>query len=274
MTTQDYVLGDSDQEYRRLIMQAQILRSWTEHFFRAAGIASGMSVLDLGAGLGDVSFLVGELVGPGGRVLGIDRDTGSIDRARERATQNACSDFVQFQTVDLDDFESSAPFDAVVGRYILLYQPDAAATLRRLTGFLRAGGIVVFHEVDFTNQNSSWPPCEEWGRHYALLADIFQKAGSPPDFGRRMGRTFLDAGLHWPVIESVGAAGGGKGSYLYTWLATTLLSVAPKLDQLGVELTDGVHLDDTLANRLEKAVVQAGSQILGPIQYGAWTRKP
>ena len=44
MTTQDYVLGESDQEHRCLIMQAHIVRSWTERFFRAAGIAPGMSV--------------------------------------------------------------------------------------------------------------------------------------------------------------------------------------------------------------------------------------
>ena len=49
MTTQDYVLGESDQEHRCLIMQAHIVRSWTERFFRAAGIAAGMSVLDKGS---------------------------------------------------------------------------------------------------------------------------------------------------------------------------------------------------------------------------------
>jgi len=274
MTDQDYVLGQSEKEYRRLARQARFLRPWTEHFFRSAGIGPGMSVLDLGSGVGDVSLLAAEMVGPGGHVLGIDRDAGGVDRARQRAAENACSDFVQFQTANLDDFESEAPFDAVIGRYILLYQPDAAATLRRLKRFLRPGGIVVFHEVDFTNQNPSWPECVEWDQYYALAAEIFRRAGSPPDFGRRLGPTFLDAGLPWPVIEAIGAAGGGKGSYLYSWLAEALLSVAPKLGQLGVVLADGMRLDDTLASRIEETVVKAGSQILGPIQYGAWTRNP
>jgi len=39
-------------------------------------------------------------------------------------------------------------------------------------------------------------------------------------------------------------------------------------------MPSGVVADETLAKRLEEEVVASGSQILGPIQFGAWTRKP
>ena len=38
----------------------------------AAGIGLGMTVLDLGCGAGDVSFVAAELVGPQGQVIGVD----------------------------------------------------------------------------------------------------------------------------------------------------------------------------------------------------------
>ena len=40
---------------------------YTEKFFRAAGLAPGMRVLEVGSGMGDVALLSADIVGPGGR---------------------------------------------------------------------------------------------------------------------------------------------------------------------------------------------------------------
>ena len=269
-----YVLGHSDYEHQRLMTQARMMRPWTTRFFRAAGLTEGMSVLDAGSGLGDVALLVADIVGSGGRVLGVERDAATTEKARRRAASEDCSGLVGFQVADLDDFDSETQFDALVGRFVLQYQPDPAATLRRLTRFVRPGGIVVFHDMDFSNQNPTWPPCWMWDECYVLLTKLFQAAGTPPDFGRRLTRTFLDAGLPWPTLETAGLSGGAPGSALFSWLSTAMLAVEPQLRKAGIELPAGVTFDDTLAERLEKAVLEQGSQILGPIQYGAWTRLP
>ena len=58
-----YVMGHSDHERRRLALQASILQPFTEHLFRRAGITSGMHVLDVGCGVGDVSLLAARLTG-------------------------------------------------------------------------------------------------------------------------------------------------------------------------------------------------------------------
>jgi Methyltransferase domain len=63
-----------------------------------------MRVLDLGSGIGDVALLVGDIVGPCGRVLGLDRDAMALDRARQRIVEQGCSSWVSFQTTNLDDF--------------------------------------------------------------------------------------------------------------------------------------------------------------------------
>ena len=81
----NYVLGQSAHEYERLMLQSKILRPYTDKYFRTAGIAPGMRVLDLGSGMGDVALLAGEIVGPGGKVLGLDRDAEALERATQRA---------------------------------------------------------------------------------------------------------------------------------------------------------------------------------------------
>jgi hypothetical protein len=151
---------------------------------------------------------------------------------------------------------------------------DPAATLRRFTRFLRPGGIVVFHEFDFVVQNPTWPPCPRWDDSYRLLTEVYRAVGTPPDFGPRLNRTFLDAGLPSPTVECQGPVAAGEDSPLFPWLAYSLRVLEPALKRAGLSLPEGLVSDDTLAEQLEKAVLEQGSQVLGALQYGAWTRVP
>jgi ubiquinone/menaquinone biosynthesis C-methylase UbiE len=51
---------------------------------RLDGITSGMRILDVGCGAGDVSALLAGLVGPDGAVVGVDMDPAVLELARER----------------------------------------------------------------------------------------------------------------------------------------------------------------------------------------------
>ena len=85
MTDPTYALGRSDDEHARLTEQANFLRPLTERFFRLAGIAPGMTVLDVGSGVGDVAFLLAELVGPEGKIVGVDIDGAALEKVRRWA---------------------------------------------------------------------------------------------------------------------------------------------------------------------------------------------
>jgi cyclopropane fatty-acyl-phospholipid synthase-like methyltransferase len=50
----EYVLGHSQREIRRLMLQAAILRLVTERLLRGAGMSQGMRVLEMGCGAGRV----------------------------------------------------------------------------------------------------------------------------------------------------------------------------------------------------------------------------
>jgi ubiquinone/menaquinone biosynthesis C-methylase UbiE len=85
MSETTYALGHSAAEIQRLKNQGAMLRPITERLLRNAGIDSGMRVLDLGCGAGDVSMLAAELVGPEGSIVGIDRSQEVLNVAKERA---------------------------------------------------------------------------------------------------------------------------------------------------------------------------------------------
>src|SRR4051812_42025726 len=120
-TSPDYVLGQSRTEGLRLAKQADLLQPLTEYIFRSAGIGPGMRVLDVGCGVGDVAFLVATLVGPTGSVTGIDRNADAVEVARTRARELGLSS-ITFEGHSIEDYLPREPFDAVVGRLVLVYQ--------------------------------------------------------------------------------------------------------------------------------------------------------
>jgi protein-L-isoaspartate O-methyltransferase len=67
-----YMPGRTERETRRLILAAEILNPFTRRMLQDAGLQAGMRVLDIGTGAGDVALVAAELVGPGGRVVGVD----------------------------------------------------------------------------------------------------------------------------------------------------------------------------------------------------------
>src|SRR5438876_12243890 len=127
-STSDNALGYTDTQHERLIRQAERIAPITERLFRNAGIGPGQRVLDIGSGVGDVAMLVARLVGPSGEVVGAERDSRSIARARARVLEAGLRN-VSFIQSDVSQITASKPFDAAVGRFILMWLPDPASVL-------------------------------------------------------------------------------------------------------------------------------------------------
>jgi ubiquinone/menaquinone biosynthesis C-methylase UbiE len=152
-TTSNYVLGHADVEVRRLLLQGRLYNDYTEHALRLAGLRPGMRVLDVGSGPGDVSLIAARLVGPTGSVIGVDAAPEMIALAGARAAEQGVST-VHFTQAAIDAITVDEPVDAVVGRLILMHLPDPAATLRRLSSFVRPGGVIAFSENDIAAARS------------------------------------------------------------------------------------------------------------------------
>jgi ubiquinone/menaquinone biosynthesis C-methylase UbiE len=108
---ENYILGNSEQEQRRLKLQARFLEKWTEQFLLLAGLKPGMRVLDLGCGMGDVSLLAARLVGSTGHVTSIDRDPVVIEKVRERVRLENRDTEIEFIESDLFEFHAPRGFE-------------------------------------------------------------------------------------------------------------------------------------------------------------------
>src|SRR5262249_10511067 len=146
----------TDRERRRLAVQASILQPFTEQLFRRAGIATGMHVLDVGCGVGDVSLLAARLIGRTGSVTSIDIDPAALQTLRDRAAAEGLRS-VACVEADVNSLQPGRRFDAVVGRHILIHTKDPLSVLRDCRELLHPRGIAAFQEYDFQLLTPSYP---------------------------------------------------------------------------------------------------------------------
>jgi ubiquinone/menaquinone biosynthesis C-methylase UbiE len=271
-TPDDYPLGRTDSETRRLIAQNDIYGPITRRMFEAAGIGAGMSVLDVGSGAGDVALLLAELVGPRGRVVGVDMNSEILETARARA-KGAGWNNITFHAAEVRQATIRPDFDAVVGRLVLMYIPEHVELLRFLSTLLRPGGIIAFCEMDMTYPPTTFPPTE--------LAEQLQRWMIPPfdlgvgaemQMGTKLFNAFVDAGLPAPELQLEAPIGGGPDWPGYDYTAETLRNLMPALQaMIGLDPSE-VDIE-TLAQRIrEDALANRAVQML-PMLIGAWSRK-
>src|SRR5215467_4474977 len=168
-----YVMGHDDRERRRLALQASLIHPFTEQLLRRAGISTGMHVLDLGCGIGEVSMMASPLVGRHGTVTAIDIDQAALATAAARAQEQALRN-VQFVEASVDQYEPGRAFDAVIGRHILIHLRDPLGILRKAYECLSPAGVAVFQEYDFTTVHPAYPTCPLRDRLMGVFRDFFR----------------------------------------------------------------------------------------------------
>jgi SAM-dependent methyltransferase len=265
--TNRYVLGNSDEEHQRLMWQATRVAPFTERLFREAGIGPGKRVLDIGSGVGDVALLVARLVGPSGEVVGIDRDSRSIARARSRVAEVGLRN-VSFVESDVSGLAGGDPFDAVVGRFILMWLRDPVAVLRSACRLVRAGGVVAFQEPCWLPTFALLAPLPLWSAAASAIYETLRRSGANGDLGLTLHRTFEGAGLPAPTLRLDMHLGDPEIAEYFVGLIPTLRSQA---ERYGVALEALSDLE-TLRERLQAEVAASNAVGSWPAFVSAWSR--
>ena len=270
---QTYLMGRTDAETTRLIRQAQFLNPATGRLLREAGVTTGMRVLDLGSGAGDVALMAAELVGPTGQVLGVDRDPAVLTVARARAEAAGLAN-VTFVEGDLRTVDPEGGYDAVVGRLVLMYMPEPAGALRRLAGLVRPGGPVALQEFNFTPVSLQWYPAMPlWQRFWEWMQTTVAQAGVEALMGYKLAGAYREAGLPTPQLRLESPLLAGDEPDGYAWAAESLRSMLPLTLKFGIATAKEVGID-TLADRLRAETVAHGGVVKTPDLVGAWVRRP
>jgi SAM-dependent methyltransferase len=268
--THEYELGHTDRELKRLGAQALLVDPMTRQFFRDAGIVAGMRVLDIGSGAGDVAFLAAEMVGPGGEVVGTDRSSTALAAAEARAKARSLTN-VAFRVGDPTEMTFDRPFDAIVGRYVLMFSPEPVAMLRGIARHLRPGGVIVFHESDLRGAKS-FPPAPTYDDCNRRIVETFQKVGTNPFTGLSLYSAFQSAGLPAPTMGLHALVGGSSGDLNgLDLIADLVTTMAPVMEQAGVA-TVAELAPETLYERMKAEVTANGRVVVGRYEVGAWAR--
>jgi len=108
--------------------------------FALGPIRPGEAVLDMGCGAGFDAFVAAQLVGPRGRVVGIDMSPEMIGVA-EAGRAEGGSPQVEFRVAQAEALPfSDASFDVALSNGVLNLIPDKAAALREIFRVLHPGG--------------------------------------------------------------------------------------------------------------------------------------
>ncbi len=264
-----YHLGHAPIELARLTLQAELLRPITERLLRSAGLAPGMRVLEIGCGAGDVSFLAADLVGPQGRVVGIDRAPEAIQHATERARSGGLRNVTFYKGGPDIPLSGEEPFDFLIGRYVLVHQQDPVGFMRLATANLRPGGTLAFHEPDSSLIAPSRPPIPIYDAFNAQYHSATQTALAGKEAAFRLAAIFADCGL----VSSEGfcerLVGLENSDLFFLWRATSYLAFKSGLypDQATSDAAQ-------LAADLQTAVRTVHGQVFGPDQWCLWAKLP
>jgi len=158
------------------------------HHILGLPIRSGDHVLDLCCGTGLYTELFALMVGPTGRILGLDRNREHISLARARAKQHIMSQQLSYECWDVTRAAwptviDGKQFDVIVIFNGLCYLTDPLAALRRCLPLLRHNGRIIAKDSDFGH--ILLEPADSM-----LLARVVEAAGKDPslEFDNFLGR--------------------------------------------------------------------------------------
>jgi SAM-dependent methyltransferase len=271
MSDTEYVLGSDEVEIARLEQQAAAIAEPTAVLMRRGGVGPGMRVLDLGSGPGDVSFLVADIVGPDGSVVGLERDPAQLAAAERRRADRGLAN-VSFRSGDARTYLDEEHFDAVVCRLLLMHLPDAVDVVAHHTQQLTPGGVFVAVDYDMSGVRAH-PPVDLLADVTRWIIDGFRYARADPFVGIRLPLILREAGLndvdslglqeYWPYDDAA-------APQLVTGVVRSL---TPAIIASGAASADDIDID-TLADRIGSAVRAASAVWTGPTVVGGWGRRP
>ncbi len=220
-----YIIRGGIEGKKRLEVLARVMRPTTTRLLQDAGLASGMTCLDLGCGSGDVTLQLATSVGSQGQVIGMDMDEIKLDLARQTATRDGLGN-VRFHRVNVQDWMEESQYDCIYSRFLLTHLADPLHLLRQMLRAIRPGGVAVVEDIDFGGYFCH-PQCAGFEAYVRFYRAAARRQGADADIGPKLYGMLLEAGwrdVKFNVVQPTFASGEGKQIALLT-----LINIADSL---------------------------------------------
>lgn len=268
MSRDSYVIRGGEAGRERLRLLSRILRPQTLRLFAEAGLAPGMTCLDVGCGGGDASVEMARIVGPQGRVLGTDLDGQQLEIARCEVAALGFGNITFEHRDALASVDSQANYDFVFARMLLCHVAEPETLLENMIGYARAGGMIVVEDIDFRGHFTS-PACSELDEYVSVMYRIMHRRGGNPDLGADLppmlkAHGLVDIGMRVAQV----AAMTGESKLIH---AVTMEAVAD------VAIRDGLTNEEDverIASALRRFAERDDTVMSLPRYIQSWGRKP
>jgi ubiquinone/menaquinone biosynthesis C-methylase UbiE len=122
---------------------------------QALGLRPGDSVIDIACGTGLNFALIEDVIGPDGRIVGVDLTDAMLAQAQDRIATNGWSNISLVQA-DAADFDFPAEVDAILSTYALSQVHECAKVIARGTAALADGGRWVVLDLKLPDNTPGW----------------------------------------------------------------------------------------------------------------------
>jgi len=140
-------------------MRADV-RRWVkkdgEIFLKQIGIKEGQIILDFGCGEGHYTIPAAKVVGEDGRVYGVDKDSGSLDKLLEEAKSESVKNIVLMKTEDLKLDLKDESIDVVLAYDVIHYIEERRKLFDEIYRVLKKGGLLSVYPKHYKQDQPLW----------------------------------------------------------------------------------------------------------------------
>jgi ubiquinone/menaquinone biosynthesis C-methylase UbiE len=177
MADSSYLLGTHAEELERLRFQHQLWLPEAQAAWQRAGLASGGHVLDVGAGPGFAAMDLARVVGPSGRVLGLELSANYVAAGRTLASAEGLAQLELRQCNLLEDGWPEERFELIWCRWVAMFLPRLEPLLDGLDQCSQPGGRVLIHEYVHWDSFGLHPHGQAIRRFGEACQQSFRQAG-------------------------------------------------------------------------------------------------
>jgi ubiquinone/menaquinone biosynthesis C-methylase UbiE len=194
MSPDQYFLGHSLAEQRRLQQQARELATDSSHMFDQLPLLPGARVLEIGCGPQGCLQMLSDRVGPTGSVVGVEMSEEAVSMAQAFVAEHKLRNVEVRHGNAKSTGLATGSFDLATARLVLVNVPQPEAIVIEMAALLKSGGVLALHEADWGLVVCD-PPLAEWDRMIRAFQDYSRVNGIDSLIGRRLSRLLRTVGL-------------------------------------------------------------------------------
>ena len=185
------------ESYENLMVPA-LFAPWSAHLVQSANPQPGEHVLDVASGTGIVARRIAPLVGPQGKVIGLDLNADKISVAGAAAEREGLA--IEWRTGPAEHLPfPDGSFDLITCQFGLMFFTDRLSALKEMCRVLRAGGRVVVSVWQGLDRHPFYQTLHQVSRHHLGKSSV-QAVFSLGD-SDELRRLLTDAGFQQVEIK-------------------------------------------------------------------------